>query len=256
MMRPDRSQQVMKRFWDAKAREHPQFYIATWRGYDRTDTEDFFLSPEEAATFVDRAGYRPTGHDRMLEIGCGIGRMTHGFAQLFGEVHAIDVSGEMIRQAREHLGEFDNVHLYETSGVDLSPFANDSMDFCFSFIVFQHIPDKAVIFNYIREAGRVLRPRGIFHFQVNGLANPDIGTPRMLLIGKRVYRRFVRRPALLLRDRLRGGPGGFASPAWAGVSLTVADVGAACRDAQLADPRVTGEHTQYMWVTTEKPASA
>lgn len=41
--------------------------------------------------------------------------------------------------------------------VSMSLFHYDFFDFCFSFIVFQHIPDKAVTLNYIREAGRVLK---------------------------------------------------------------------------------------------------
>ncbi len=32
---------------------------------------------------------------RVLEIGCGAGSITRALARLFGEVHAVDVSGEM-----------------------------------------------------------------------------------------------------------------------------------------------------------------
>ncbi len=39
-------------------------------------------------------------------------------------------------------------------------------DFAFSFIVFQHIPSRAVIENYVREAHRLLRPGALFKFQV------------------------------------------------------------------------------------------
>ncbi len=37
-----------------------------------------------------------------------------------------------------------------------------------SFIVFQHIPSKAVIENYVRETHRLLRPGALFKFQVTG----------------------------------------------------------------------------------------
>jgi len=33
---------------------------------------------------------------RVLEIGCGAGRLTRALAKLFGEVHGVDVSGEMV----------------------------------------------------------------------------------------------------------------------------------------------------------------
>jgi SAM-dependent methyltransferase len=245
--------QDMKRFWNTRAKENAPFYIATWRGHDRTDTEDFFLTGDEAMAFVSAAGYQPTGQDRMLEIGCGIGRMTHGFAALFGRVDAIDVSGEMIARANELKGDLDNVQFHETSGQDLALFEDNSMDFCFSYIVFQHIPSKDVIFNYVREAARVLKPGGIFHFQLKDIPDPDIGVSPVLLAAKRLYRRFVRRPALALRRRLSNGPHGFESPAWTGVSVTADEITSECERAGLTVQTITGQHKQYMWVTATNP---
>jgi len=40
---------------------------------------------------------------RILEIGCGAGRMTKYLAELFGEVHGVDVSDEMVRVGRDRL---------------------------------------------------------------------------------------------------------------------------------------------------------
>ena len=42
------------------------------------------------------------------------------------------------------------------------------VDFAFSSIVFQHIPSRDVIENYVREVQRLLRPGGLFKFQVQG----------------------------------------------------------------------------------------
>jgi len=129
----------MNAFWNSKAKEHAPFYIASWRGFGHRGTDDFYLNGDEALAFVTPAGYEPTGRDRMLKIGCGIGRMTHGFAQLFGEVHAIDESGEMIAQATQQLPHLANVRWYETSSTDLRGFSDGTIDFCFSYIVFHHI---------------------------------------------------------------------------------------------------------------------
>jgi SAM-dependent methyltransferase len=41
-------------------------------------------------------------------------------------------------------------------------------DFAFSFIVFQHIPSHQIVENYVREVHRLLRPGGLFKFQVMG----------------------------------------------------------------------------------------
>jgi SAM-dependent methyltransferase len=247
--------QLMKHFWNAKASEHAPFYIATWRGYEQRGLEDFFIEPQEAQQFLSDAGYTPTGQDYMLEIGCGIGRMTHGFAPLFQQVHAIDVSGEMIRRAKHHGSHLKNVYFYETSGSDLCIFANNSFDFCFSYIVFQHIPDKAIIFNYIREASRVLKPEGVFHFQVKGTPDPDAHTHPVVLAIKRTYRQFIRRPALTMWRVLQGKASGFESSAWMGCSLTEDEVRWICAQSGLEVRNVTGVHTQYMWVTTQKKAA-
>jgi ubiquinone/menaquinone biosynthesis C-methylase UbiE len=106
----------------------------------------------------------------MLEIGCGIGRMTEHLADLFGEVHGTDVSGEMIARGKRRLAHRDNVFLQETGGSDLAPFEDAFFDFAFSFIVFQHVPDKQVVLDNFREVHRVLKPGGIFKFQVQGVA--------------------------------------------------------------------------------------
>ena len=103
---------------------------------------------------------------RVLEIGCGVGRMTRALAGIFGEVHGVDVSGEMIAQGRQLLAGVPNVHLHRNSGADLSVLGDLRFDFAFSFIVFQHIPSQAIIENYVREVQRVLRPGSLFKFQV------------------------------------------------------------------------------------------
>ena len=41
-------------------------------------------------------------------------------------------------------------------------------DFAFSVIVFQHIPSREIIENYVREVHRMLRPGALFKFQVQG----------------------------------------------------------------------------------------
>jgi ubiquinone/menaquinone biosynthesis C-methylase UbiE len=243
---------LMKNFWDQKARENAMFYIATWRGYENRDLADYFLTKEQAYQYLSEARYEPGGNDRMLEIGCGNGRMTMGFAQLFQEVHAIDVSGEMIRQAKENLTSFKNVFLYETNGKDLGIFENEKFDFCFSFIVFQHIPSKSTIFNYVKEAGRVLKPGGFLHFQLDGRPDPDIETPPVVLSLKRFYRNVIRRPLLLAWSKIRGGPGGFESPAWLGVSVSSDEIRLVCEKNKLEVRTVTGEDSQYMWVTAIK----
>jgi SAM-dependent methyltransferase len=165
----------MKKEWDERARENAMHYVVSHRlDWDeeaffrsgRVNTEELILSELDLIR-----GDRDPKEMAVLEIGCGVGRMTRHLAEVFGRVDAVDVSGEMIRKARENLAGCPNVGLYETNGADLEPFANNTFDFCFSFIVFQHIPSREVIINYFKEVHRTLKSGGMFKFQVKS------GTP-------------------------------------------------------------------------------
>lgn len=165
--------EVMKRDWNHRAEENSRWYINTVR-LDQTEAEFDATGLNEINTLILpelilMTGGRNPRDLKFLEIGCGIGRMTKHLAAIFGEVHATDVSGEMIRQARERLKDLPNVHLHETSGVDFAALPNDFFDIAFSAYVFQHVPSKAVIESNIRDAYRVVKPGGIVRVHTNGV---------------------------------------------------------------------------------------
>src|SRR5258708_18442309 len=93
----------MRQDWDARARENARYYVATSRT-DWTDDE-FFASGEQAiredilTDMTNICQGKDPAAMRILEIGCGAGRLTRAFSKVFGEVHAVDVSGEMAAQA-------------------------------------------------------------------------------------------------------------------------------------------------------------
>jgi SAM-dependent methyltransferase len=167
----------MRRDWDRRAKENARHYVATEK--TSWSDEEFF---ESGVTCIRRhiesvlpeiCGGRQLSELRMIEIGCGAGRMTRPLSKLFGRVDAVDVSPKMIARAREVVRDCDNVHLHVNNGVDLSMFSENQFDFAFSGIVFQHIPSRTVVENYIREAARVLRPGSIFKFQLQGHPIPE-----------------------------------------------------------------------------------
>jgi SAM-dependent methyltransferase len=168
----DRTLDKMRRDWDERARENARFYVNTERT-DWTDQE-FFASGERtvAEEILTDMTNICQGKDprqmKVLEIGCGAGRVTRALSRLFGEVHAVDVSGEMVAQAQEALRDRPNAHVYQNNGMDLSVVPGADFDFAFSTIVFQHIPSREVIENYVREVHRLLRPGALFKFQVQG----------------------------------------------------------------------------------------
>ncbi|MGH9661466.1 MAG: class I SAM-dependent methyltransferase [Bryobacteraceae bacterium] len=180
-MRLDDLLEKMKSDWDERARENPRYYIADCRR-DWSEA-DFLRSGDQTLTeliLTDMLNICQGRHPRdlrVLEIGCGAGRVTRPLARLFGEVHAVDVSGEMVALARNAVAGLPNARIYRNSGADLDvlgPAAD--FDFAFSTCVFHHIPSKAVIETYIREVARRLRPGCLFKFEVQGylaMHNPD-----------------------------------------------------------------------------------
>lgn len=162
----------MRDDWDQRARENARYYVNT-ATMEWTD-EEFFASGERTVAdeiltdLVNICQSKPRKEMRVLEIGCGAGRVTRALANLFGEVHAVDVSGEMIRQAKLALQDRPNAFVYQNTGKDLEVIPARDLDFAFSSIVFQHIPSREIIENYVREVHRLLRPGALFKFQVQG----------------------------------------------------------------------------------------
>ena len=94
----------MRREWDARARENARFYVDTARR-DWTDAEFFrsgegTVSEEILTDMINICQGKDPKRMRVLEIGCGAGRVTRALAQVFGEVYGVDISGEMVRQAQ------------------------------------------------------------------------------------------------------------------------------------------------------------
>ena len=173
----------MRRDWDRRARENARFYVATMQ--DEWSDEEFYRSGEmtfEEQVLTDLPNIcqgREPGDMHVLEIGCGAGRVTRALARHFGRVYAVDISTEMVRQARLGLAGYPNVRILRNNGRDLSVLGGRwwnrlgigekiQLDFAFSCIVFQHIPSREIIENYVTEVNRLLRPGGLFKFQVQG----------------------------------------------------------------------------------------
>jgi ubiquinone/menaquinone biosynthesis C-methylase UbiE len=169
---PEKQLQKMQRDWDERARENARYYVNTER-QDWTD-EEFFRSGERTVAeeiltdMINICQGKDPAEMRVLEIGCGAGRVTRALSNLFGEVYGVDISGEMVRQAGLALADRPNAHVRQNNGKDLSVLGDLIFDFAFSSIVFQHIPSRDVIESYVREVHRVLRPGGLFKFQVQG----------------------------------------------------------------------------------------
>jgi ubiquinone/menaquinone biosynthesis C-methylase UbiE len=150
-------------FWERSASVDPIQAIA-----DQETVTSFEVSGKTDAEAL--VAMLPDRHAVVLEIGCGTGRVLQHLSGFYREVHGIDISSEMVKQGELRLGHLPNVHFHHGNGYDLEPFADDSFDLVYSSFVFQHTP-KTTAYNYLLETGRVLRPGGLFRFQVPNLLN-------------------------------------------------------------------------------------
>ncbi|MGB8699882.1 MAG: methyltransferase domain-containing protein [Thermosynechococcaceae cyanobacterium] len=162
--------QFMKDMWDKRAQKDAFFYVesAFWDG----DLDKFFALGEERMhllldPILQERGINPQ-KSHALEIGCGVGRFSRALAQRFQQVTAVDVSDEMIRQARDlhPASEYPNLTFQSTDGMSLSGIASRSIDVVFSYEVFQHMPSSDIIFQNLVEVCRVLQPHGIAYIHL------------------------------------------------------------------------------------------
>jgi SAM-dependent methyltransferase len=187
----------MRVAWDRFARDDPMYYIHC--GRKDWDRDAFFdTGRADVAEWMEWLG-DDVARGRMLEFGCGIGRMSVFLAEEFDHVDAVDVSSAMIDQARS-LDPPASVRFETISGDGLDRLDDDAYDFVGSRAVFQHIPDEDAIAGYLRDVARVLKkPEGGALLQFNTAPSsllrrsayllPDPLLPRTSRRYMRCYRR-------------------------------------------------------------------
>ena len=211
----------MRDDWNRRAREDAHYY-AGFGGRGQSEAE--FLSSAscvieklepELARLPANANRRAW---RALEIGCGPGRLMLPLSRNVGEIHGVDVSGEMVALARERLAHIPHAHVHLTDGAGLPQFADESFDFIYSYAVFQHIPDREIVLDYLRYIRRVLKPEGIFRGQFNDLPYYSDETPNT----------------------------------WTGCRFSSGEIRAFTQENELDLLDLSGRDTQYLWTTWRK----
>jgi ubiquinone/menaquinone biosynthesis C-methylase UbiE len=215
-------QTQMRAEWNERAREDANYFVAFGRR-DQDDEEFFSTATDlirELETELKRLPASAPGERRALEIGCGPGRLLRPMSRHFAEIHGIDVSDEMIAKAKEKLRNTPNAFPHHASGSDLSQFPDNHFDFVYSYAVFQHIPSGDVVFSYLRETVRVLKPGGVARLHINGLPKTS-----------------------------------KSYTTWEGVRISSEEIHAFAREHNIRLLSLTGAETQYMWTTWQKPAA-
>jgi SAM-dependent methyltransferase len=155
-------------FWIRAAEDTPLFVIAL---ADEHDDDSFFASGHrDTDQILGLLGDDFDIRDRsVLELGCGLGRMTGPLVDRGADVIAVDIAHGMLRDMPARLPQWSersaSLRRVEVPAGAL-PLASASVDRVFSYIVMHHIPTKPMLAATIDEIGRVLRPGGRAAFQV------------------------------------------------------------------------------------------
>jgi trans-aconitate 2-methyltransferase len=120
------------------------------------------------ASVVDR--HTLEGNERVLDAGCGTGRVTAVLAERLpnGRVIALDGSRSMIEQARDRLATFGDRIEYVVADLGSPLPIHRPIDAILSTATFHWVPDHDALF---RNLAAVLRPRGRLVAQCGGVGN-------------------------------------------------------------------------------------
>lgn len=162
---PEEVVATFRRFFDRSVGRNEEASVAA---YSLGDSGLLAQVTDEIVSLFDEWGL--LGSDRrVLEIGCGIGRMEAALSSRVAEVHGIDISPKMIDAARRRCAGLPNVHFAVSSGRDLAGFPDERFDLVLAVDSFPYVHQAgpAVVERHFEEAARVLAPGGelvILHF--------------------------------------------------------------------------------------------
>jgi SAM-dependent methyltransferase len=232
----------MRRFWDERAKENAFYFVDNRLDYQNPNADRFWAQGVETLDeILALLGVRVEHTDCVVEIGCGVGRLTRPLAERASDVRALDVSGEMLELARRYNSSLENVEWLHGDGASLAGVDSESATVCFSHVVFQHIEDPVITLEYVREMGRVLRPGGWAAFQISNDATVHaVHRERRVPLKERA------------KSLLGRSPRGQKHPAWLGSHVELDDLRAAAADGGMDVERVEGAGTQFCMVLTRK----
>lgn len=124
------------------------------------------LSASEAIQAVlARNGLRMEQFDRVLDFGCGVGRIIrHWNGSQRPVLHGTDYNSDLIEWCRNNLRSFE--FRVNTLSGEL-PYDSETFDFIYSFSVFTHLREP-LQFHWIDELSRVLKPGGYIYLTTHG----------------------------------------------------------------------------------------
>jgi SAM-dependent methyltransferase len=233
----------MREFWDKRAREDPFHFVDDREPYHHADEERFWRTGErDLDALLGALELEVEPGSRVMDVGCGIGRLTRVLARRVTHVTALDVSPEMLARAQELNPGLENVEWVLGDGATLAGIERGSFDAVVCHQVLEHIPSARLQLGYVAEFARVLRPGGWAAFDL--ATAPDRGRQ-----GPETHSRRGFLQALVGRT-----PSGRDKPEWQGTHVRLDGLGATATMCGLTLDRIEGAGTPRTLVRGNRDA--
>lgn len=138
--------QQTAQFWDKIANDYAKKPIANESAYEKK-------------LALTKACLRPS--DVILDVGCGTGSLALELAPLVAEIHAIDISANMLKIAAEKATarRIRNVFFHQEAVERLPPLAPESVDGVCAYNILHLVQDRRTMLSQVH---RLLKPGGFF----------------------------------------------------------------------------------------------
>jgi len=132
------------------------FWDKASKNYDKTEERFNYIhkkSRENTKRFLKDS-------DTVLDYGCGTGTASCQFSSLVKDIHAIDISSEMIAisQAKAAHGKIENVN-FEQADIFDGKYSKESYDVILAFNMLHTVPNPQ---NVVLQINELLKPEGLF----------------------------------------------------------------------------------------------
>ncbi len=154
-------------FWNQQAAT-PEAALAA---VDGSASEDIVRRTGRWTAAQVRAALGVDGSQRVLELGCGVGRIGRELARHCRSWHGVDISAAMVEVASSRLAGLENVTVSALTRTTLEPLADASFERAYTVAVLCHM-DKEDLYLYLREIHRVLADGGLAYLETWNLAHP------------------------------------------------------------------------------------